>query len=79
MGTLQQQSILKGLRTGNDKEKNLVHELFSRAATKAHSNQTAIYYEGKIFGFSTENNENRIERRIEGSRIYKNIILVKFI
>ncbi|XP_032666149.1 mycosubtilin synthase subunit C [Odontomachus brunneus] len=44
MGTLQQQSVLKGLQTGWDKEKDLVHELFVRAAA-VHPNKTAIYYE----------------------------------
>lgn len=53
MGTLQQQSILKGLQIERDKEKDLIHELFSRAAT-AHPNQTAIYYEGKVY-FKTFN------------------------
>ncbi|XP_011864133.1 PREDICTED: putative acyl-activating enzyme 19 [Vollenhovia emeryi] len=43
MGTLQQQSILKG-QTERNREKDLVHELFSRAA-KALPSQTAIYYE----------------------------------
>lgn len=50
MGTLQQQSILKGQQTEKNKEKDLVHELFSRTA-EAHPNQTAIFYEGKIFVF----------------------------
>ncbi|XP_029169302.1 uncharacterized protein LOC114939219 [Nylanderia fulva] len=44
MGTLQQQSILKGQQIGKHKEKDLVHELFSRAAT-THPSQTALYYE----------------------------------
>ncbi|XP_077271494.1 beta-alanyl-bioamine nonribosomal peptide synthetase ebony-like isoform X1 [Temnothorax americanus] len=44
MGTLQQQSILRGQQTGRNQEKDLVHELFSRAA-KVHPNQTALYYE----------------------------------
>lgn len=44
MGTLQQQSILKGQQIGKNKEKDLVHELFSCAA-KIHESQTAIYYE----------------------------------
>ncbi|XP_011165813.1 tyrocidine synthase 1 [Solenopsis invicta] len=44
MGTLQQQSILKGQQIGKNQEKDLVHELFSRAA-KAHPSQTALYYE----------------------------------
>lgn len=44
MGTLQQQSILKGQQTERNREKDLVHELFSRAA-KAHPSRTAIYYE----------------------------------
>lgn len=48
MGTLQQQSILKGQQTKRDRKKELVHELFSLTAT-AHSSQPAIYYEGKIF------------------------------
>lgn len=50
MGTLQQQSILKGKQTEKNKEKDLVHELFSRAAA-AHPNQTAILYEGKSSAF----------------------------
>ncbi|XP_071559405.1 beta-alanyl-bioamine nonribosomal peptide synthetase ebony-like isoform X2 [Temnothorax nylanderi] len=44
MSTLQQQSILRGQQTGRNQEKDLVHELFSRAA-KVHPNQTALYYE----------------------------------
>jgi hypothetical protein len=48
MGTLQQQSILKGLQIENDKKKVLVHELFSCIA-RDHPNQTAIYHESKIF------------------------------
>ncbi|XP_077271508.1 beta-alanyl-bioamine nonribosomal peptide synthetase ebony-like [Temnothorax americanus] len=44
MGTLQQQSILRGQQTGRNQEKDLVHELFSRAA-KVHPNQTALYFE----------------------------------
>jgi len=51
MGTLQQQSILKGQQTGRNREKDLVHELFSRAA-KAHPSQTAIYYESKVSFFN---------------------------
>jgi len=51
MGTLQQQSILKGQQTGKNREKDLVHELFSHAA-KAHPSQTAIYYEGKVLFFN---------------------------
>lgn len=47
MGTLQQQSILKGQQIGKNKEKDLVHELFSCAAT-AHKNQIAIYYEDNV-------------------------------
>ncbi|XP_012526136.1 tyrocidine synthase 1 [Monomorium pharaonis] len=43
MGTLQQQSILKGQQIGRNQEKGLVHELFSRAA-KIYPNQTALYY-----------------------------------
>lgn len=58
MGTLQQQSILKGRQTEEDGKKDLVHELFSRTAA-VHLNQTAIYYEGKVFFFSTEKNEYR--------------------
>lgn len=54
MGTLQQQSILKGQHTGKKWEKDLVHELFSRAA-KAHPSETAIYYEGKVLLFEYVN------------------------
>lgn len=47
MGTLQQQSVLKGLQIdgGKNEEGALLHKLFSQAATK-YSNQVAIYYEG---------------------------------
>jgi len=60
MGTLQQQSILKGQQLGKNKEEDLVHELFSYTAM-THKNQIAIYYEGKIFCFSkiTNNNINK--------------------
>lgn len=47
MGTLQQQSILKGQQIESNREKDLVHELFSRV-TKAYPSQTAIHYEGKV-------------------------------
>lgn len=51
MGTLQQQSILRGQHIEKNKEEDLVHELFSYTAM-TYKNQTAIYYEGKIFCFS---------------------------
>ncbi|EZA51013.1 Tyrocidine synthase [Ooceraea biroi] len=60
MGTLQQQSILKGLQIENDKEKKLVHELFSCTAA-AHPNQTAIRYEndaGEKYTLSYEELDN---------------------
>ncbi|XP_014483038.1 PREDICTED: mycosubtilin synthase subunit C [Dinoponera quadriceps] len=47
MGTLQQQSVLKGHQTGREKEKDLVHELFGRAAA-AHPEKIAIHYEDNI-------------------------------
>lgn len=44
MGTILQQSVLKGRqRINNEKEKNLLHELFTQAAVN-YSNQVAIYY-----------------------------------
>lgn len=46
MGTILQQSVLKGRqRINNEKEKNLLHELFTQAAVN-YSNQVAIYYKG---------------------------------
>ncbi|XP_011630799.1 uncharacterized protein LOC105422919 [Pogonomyrmex barbatus] len=60
MGILQQQSILKGQQTGRNREEDLVHELFGRAA-KAHPSQTAIYYEdeaGQEFALSFEELDN---------------------
>uniref|UniRef100_V9IDN0 Mycosubtilin synthase subunit C n=1 Tax=Apis cerana TaxID=7461 RepID=V9IDN0_APICE len=44
MGTILQQSVLKGRqRINNGKEKNLLHELFTQTAVN-YSNQVAIYY-----------------------------------
>lgn len=46
MGTILQQSVLKGRqRINNEKEKNLLHELFTQTAVN-YSNQVAIYYKG---------------------------------
>lgn len=46
MGTIQQQSVLKGRLINNaGKEKDLLHKLFSQAAAN-YSNQLAIRYEG---------------------------------
>ena len=46
MGTIQQQSVLKGRQTSNaGKEKDLLHKLYSQAAAN-YSDQLAIHYEG---------------------------------
>ena len=70
MGTLQQQSILKGQQIEKNKEKDLVHELFSCAAT-VHSSQTAIYYEDDanqeyVLSFKElDNITNRLARALQ--------------
>ncbi|XP_076285853.1 nonribosomal peptide synthetase ebony [Lasioglossum baleicum] len=44
MGSIQQQSVLKGRQTDSFKEKDLLHKLFREAAAN-YSNQLAIYHE----------------------------------
>ncbi|XP_076246650.1 nonribosomal peptide synthetase ebony isoform X1 [Calliopsis andreniformis] len=44
MGTILQQSVLKGRQTDGTKEKDLLHKLFTEAAAN-HSTQPAVYYE----------------------------------
>lgn len=79
MGTLQQQSILKGQQIGKNKEKDLVHELFSFAA-KIHESQTAIYYEGKIFCFLIKKKQKFMSksnpRDHDSYKVYNNVFSI---
>nr|XP_012229480.1 PREDICTED: N-(5-amino-5-carboxypentanoyl)-L-cysteinyl-D-valine synthase [Linepithema humile] len=75
MGTLQQQSILKGQQTEKHKEKDLVHELFSRAAA-AHPNQTAIFYEddeGREHALSFKELDNITNQLARALRKYEKV------
>ncbi|XP_003706624.1 nonribosomal peptide synthetase ebony [Megachile rotundata] len=54
MGTILQQSVLKGRQTNGSKEKDLLHKLFKESAEN-NSSQPAIYYEdddGKVYAIS---------------------------
>lgn len=64
MGTLQQQSILKGQQIERNQEKDLIHELFSCVA-KVYPSQTAIYYEGKILFRDIKYNRSHLESGLE--------------
>lgn len=70
MGTLQQQSILKGQQIEKNKEEDLVHELFSYTAT-IHKNQVAIHYEDDanqehVLSFKElDNITNRLARALQ--------------
>lgn len=46
MGSLQQQSVLKGSNSPLNGRKQLIHNIFTETATK-YPNRTAIMYEGK--------------------------------
>lgn len=47
MGSLQQQSVLKGNNTTFSDKKQLIHNILTEIATK-YPNRTAILYEGKL-------------------------------
>ncbi|EFN66543.1 Tyrocidine synthetase 3 [Camponotus floridanus] len=72
MGTLQQQSILKGhsFQLGKNKEEDLVHELFSYTAM-TYKNQIATYYEDEtnqehVLSFKElDNITNRLARALQ--------------
>lgn len=61
MGTILQQSVLKGRQLDGSKEKDLLHKLFREAAAN-YSSQLAIYYEGIVIDVIRQRREKKSKK-----------------